>query len=93
MSHPMPEGTVCAQSLMGRRVVDHEAHRLGRVYDLEVKHVGNELCVTALLVGHRAWITRFGWATEEYGKRVPWEQIETLDPVIRLRAGGSHADR
>jgi sporulation protein YlmC with PRC-barrel domain len=89
----MSEGTIHVQTLMGRRVLDHETHRLGRVYDLEVAHVGDGLCVTALLVGHRAWITRFGWATGEYGKRVPWEQIETLDPVIRLRAGSSYADR
>lgn len=91
MSTPAYGGTIRAQSLMGRRVRDHQARHLGRVYDLEVEHVGDELCVTALLVGPRSWLTRFGWTAAEHGKRVPWEQIEAFDPVIRLRMGGVDA--
>jgi sporulation protein YlmC with PRC-barrel domain len=83
--------TVHAQRLMGRRVYDYQKQRLGRVYELEVAHVGDELCVTALLVGPRSWLTRFGWTREEHGRRVPWEQIESLEPIIRLRAGGTDA--
>jgi sporulation protein YlmC with PRC-barrel domain len=83
--------TLRAQRLMGRRVRDHQDRKLGRVYELEVSHVRDELCVTALLVGPGSWLTRFGWARDEHGRRVPWEQIETLDPIIRLRAGGVDA--
>ena len=80
-----------AQGLMGRRVHDYQGHHLGRLYELEVMHVGDELCITALLVGPASWLTRFGWARDEHGRRVPWEQIETLDPIIRLREGGGDA--
>jgi sporulation protein YlmC with PRC-barrel domain len=85
--------TLRAQRLMGRRVRDHQDHHLGRVYELEVSHVGDELCVTALLLGPGSWLTRFGWTGEKHGRRVPWSQIETLDPIIRLRAGGDHVTR
>lgn len=91
MSARVSQGTRRAQSLMGRQVRDHQDRRLGRVYELEVKHVGDELCVTALLIGQRSWLVRFGWTRREHGRRVPWEQIETLDPIIRLRAGGRDA--
>lgn len=93
MSDPVQSETVRAQTLLGRRVRDHQARHLGRVYELEVGRVGNELCVTALLVGPRTWLTRFGWTWREHGKRVPWNQIETLDSIIRLRAEDGYAAR
>lgn len=80
-----------AQRLMGRRVHDHQERRLGRVYELELARVGDELCVTALLVGSGSWLTRFGWTRSQHGRRVPWGQIETLDPIVRLREGGTDA--
>lgn len=82
-----------AQSLMGRTVCDHRERPLGRVYELELARMGDELCVTALLVGPRSWLTRFGWTPNEHGRRVPWEEISTLDPIIRLRPGAGDARR
>jgi hypothetical protein len=58
---------------------------LGRVYDLVVQREGDDLCVTALLVGAHAWLTRFGWTPHEHGTRIPWGDIERLAPQITVR--------
>lgn len=85
MSRISPEETIFAQSLMGRKVQDADGSDLGRVYELVSEQVGDELCVTALLVGPATWLTRFGWTTRPHGRRVPWESIATLSPRITLR--------
>jgi sporulation protein YlmC with PRC-barrel domain len=85
MSRPISAGTIRAQALMGRRVYDASGKELGRVYDVETKRIGDDLCVTALLVGARTWLTRFGWTEHEHGQRVPWEEIQSLSPHITVR--------
>ncbi len=77
--------TIRAEELLGRPVNDAQGKNLGRVYELEAKRVGHDLCVTALLVGPRAWLTRFGWTTKAHGRRVPWEAITSLSPVIIVK--------
>lgn len=87
MSRPAAT-TVLTQDLLGREVYDAAGKKLGRVYDLEAGKVGNQLCVTALLVGAGSWITRFGWTPREHGNRIPWEQVENFSPHITLHPEG-----
>ncbi|HEX6507151.1 MAG TPA: PRC-barrel domain-containing protein [Chloroflexota bacterium] len=86
MSKSPSSGTIRAQALIGRKVRDAFGKKLGRVYDMETGRVGDELRVTALLVGPGSWLARFGWSRHEHGRRVPWEQIEGLSPDITVRA-------
>ena len=85
MSRPAHEETIFAQELLGRKVQDADGRDMGRVYDMEAEDVGNELRVTALLVGPAAWLTRFGWTDRAHGRRIPWEDIASLSPHITLR--------
>jgi len=100
MSAPAAGGypaTVRLQELIGRVVVDAAGRRLGRVVDVVAEPRGDELRVTALLVGARAWAARFGSADREGGRHVPWEEIAALAPRITLRPiappGGGRAGR
>ncbi len=77
--------TITAQSLLGRKVVDINGRKIGRVYDLRAEHVDGELCITHLLVGPRTWLERFGWARGDDGKKVAWDQIEILPDELRLQ--------
>jgi len=77
--------TVRAQNLLGREVRDSNGKTIGRVYDLATGHIDGALRVTALLIGPGAWLTRFGWTTREHGRRIAWEDVESLGPPIRLR--------
>jgi sporulation protein YlmC with PRC-barrel domain len=88
MSAPDSTTTITAQTLVGRKVVDAAGKKVGRVYELEAKRVGNELCVTAVLIGVGSWLTRFGWTDRGHGRRVPWEQVNGLSPHITLRPDG-----
>jgi sporulation protein YlmC with PRC-barrel domain len=85
MSRLASAETIRAQALMGRKVRDASGKELGRVYDMETARRGDDLCVTALLVGPGAWLTRFGWTEHEHGRRVPWEEIESLSPHLIVR--------
>lgn len=84
MIRTSPSQTIRAQELMGRQVYDAVGNTLGRVYDLETERDGDELRVTALRIGIRSWLTRFGWTDKPHGRRVPWERIAELSPHIRL---------
>jgi len=89
MSAPMAEdypATVRLQELIGRVVVDATGRRLGRVVDVVAELWGDELRVTTLLVGPRAWASRFGATGREEGRRVRWEEIAALTPRIALRS-------
>lgn len=88
MMRSMAGRTIRAQELLGRPVKDSRGKDLGRVYELEAKHVGDQLRVTALLVGPGSWLTRFGWTTKPHGRRVPWEEITSLSPSITTRIQG-----
>ncbi len=76
--------TIRVRELLGRVVVDGSGRRLGRVVECVAEPRGDELRVTALLVGPGAWTRRFGWATRDGGRRVPWEAIAALSPRITL---------
>ena len=62
--------TVLLHELLGRVVVDAAGHRVGRVVDAVADPWGNELRVTALLVGSSAWRARFGPQPSDGGRWV-----------------------
>jgi sporulation protein YlmC with PRC-barrel domain len=74
--------------LVGRSVRDERGRRLGRVCELEAEREGEELCVSALIVGSRSWLERFGWAVEPAGRRIAWEQVLHVTPEIVVRSEG-----
>jgi sporulation protein YlmC with PRC-barrel domain len=77
--------TLRLQQLMGRRVVDADGRRVGRVVECLAEPDGDELRVTGLLVGPHAWAARFGSASGHAVRFVRWEEIAALDPHITLR--------
>ncbi len=77
--------TVRLQELMGRVVVDATGRRLGRVVECLAERRGDDLCVTTLLVGPRAWIGRFGSGSGNRGRQVRWDDIVALAPHIMVR--------
>jgi sporulation protein YlmC with PRC-barrel domain len=83
--HGPPASTVRLQEVLGRVVVDAAGRHLGRVVDCVAEAQGDELRVTALLVGPGAWAARFGPKPGQGGRRVPWEDIAALAPHITLR--------
>ncbi len=84
--------TVRLQELMGRPVRDAAGQRLGRVVECLAERHGADLCVTALLVGPGAWAARFGWATQDGGRLVRWEEIAALAPHITLHPTAGRPD-
>jgi len=74
--------------LLGRRVVDCERRRLGRVVDVRASRHEDELRVDALLVGTRAGLARVMQTRWVERRRlrvtVPWEHVDALDDPIRL---------
>src|SRR5947209_6550619 len=89
MSRPAAGRRLTAQSLIDRRVVDAHGRKLGHVYDVIAERRGDDLCVTHLLVGARAWIVRFGWANDSSARHIPWGDVADLGPPIRLNRGRS----
>lgn len=85
MSDTTDTTTLPIQSLLGRPVYDSNHRKLGRVYEFEAGRVGDDLCITALLVGPGSLLTRFGWTDREHGTRIPWEEIVSLSPHITVR--------
>ena len=75
------------QELVGRDVCSSDGKRLGRVYDIVADKHGEELCVSALLVGPSVWLERFGWTKRAHGRAIPWEGIASLEPRITLHSG------
>ena len=83
-----------------RQVLDHEVVDsnnvpCGMVDDLEVESgPGEELRVTALLVGAGAWTKRLpsafeGLAARVFGTqqtRVPWSEVESVTERVKLRS-------
>lgn len=72
--------------LLGLDVRDHDGHVVGTVHELKAERRGNALCVTGLLVGDTAWLTRIGWADREHGHEIPWERVEAVGSEILLRS-------
>ena len=81
--------TVRLHELLGRVVVDAAGQHVGRVVDAAADPWGDELRVTALLVGPSAWRTRFGPQPSDGGRWVPWEDIAALAPHVVLQAARS----
>jgi sporulation protein YlmC with PRC-barrel domain len=77
--------TLRLQQLMGRKVVDADGRRVGRVVECLAEADGDELCVVGLLVGPRAWAARFGSGVGHAGRLVTWEEIAALEPYITLQ--------
>jgi sporulation protein YlmC with PRC-barrel domain len=81
--------TVRLHELLGRVVVDSAGRRVGRVVDAVADPWGDELRVTALLVGPSAWRARFGPRPSDAGRWVRWEDIAALAPHVVLQAARS----
>ena len=81
--------TVRLHELLGRVVVDAAGHRVGRVVDAVADPWGDELRVTALLVGPSAWRARFGPQPSDGGRWVRWEDIAALAPHVVLQVARS----
>jgi sporulation protein YlmC with PRC-barrel domain len=81
--------TVRLHELLGRVVVDAAGHRVGRVVDAVADPWGDELRVTALLVGPSAWRARFGPQRSDGGRWVRWEEIAALAPHVVLQTARS----
>jgi sporulation protein YlmC with PRC-barrel domain len=79
---------ISLQSLMLREVVSTRGDKLGRIYDFIAERRGDDLCVTHLMVGHAAWLTRFGWTRRDNARKVPWESIVALQPQVCARDEG-----
>jgi sporulation protein YlmC with PRC-barrel domain len=76
--------------LLRREVVTESGQKLGHVHDVRAERRGDRLLITAILVGRRALLERFGLGIT-HGKQgsklrtaagsVPWEA------VVRLTSG------
>lgn len=80
-----------ADELIGRRMVNISGKRIGYVHDLRAERIGNQLCVTALMVGPRAWLVKLG-VSRGLGREVVWENIVELGATIRVRGDGKKMD-
>jgi sporulation protein YlmC with PRC-barrel domain len=85
-----PGGTqqINVQDLLMRQVVTAEGKKLGRIVDLVAERRGEDLCITQLVVGPSAWLTRFGWKRRNNARTVSWERITSLHPDVRVREEG-----
>ncbi len=71
--------------ILGLEVRDADGARVGRVHELRAERRGDTLCVTALVVGEKALISRVGWTKTEHGKEIPWERVASIGSDIVLR--------
>ncbi len=76
--------------ILGRRVVTQSGQKLGSIHEVEAERVGNELCITELLVGPEVWKVRLGLGGRAAVTRVPWKDVVALESPVRVRdrAGG-----
>jgi sporulation protein YlmC with PRC-barrel domain len=80
--------------LLGRRVVDANGERIGRIEEVLADRHGDELLVTHYLVGRYGLFERFsiyhvgtgllrylgGQAQSARPHRIPWEKLDLSDP-------------
>jgi sporulation protein YlmC with PRC-barrel domain len=76
-----------ADELLGCKVVSVSGQHIGRVHDLRAEQVGDQLCVTALMVGSRSWMVKVG-ISRGLGHEIPWDDVLEIDTVIRIRGEG-----
>jgi sporulation protein YlmC with PRC-barrel domain len=74
-------------TILGMDVHDANGKRLGAVQEMKAERRGDALCVTALVVGDRALLSRIGWTTTEHGQEIPWERVASVGSGIVLRRG------
>ena len=88
----MSENTrIRADELIGLKVVNMSGKTIGHVHDLRAERMGNQLCVTALMVGPRAWLVKLGIA-RGLGREIAWERIMDIGKTIRIRGDGRKTD-
>jgi sporulation protein YlmC with PRC-barrel domain len=63
-----------ASDLQGKRVRRENGERLGRVYEIRLRHSR----VAALICGSRGFFQRLAGTVA--GHRVPWEQVRKITP-------------
>jgi sporulation protein YlmC with PRC-barrel domain len=73
--------------ILSMDVHDADGNHLGRVQELKAERRGDALCVTTLVVGEAALLSRIGWTTTEHGREIPWERIASVGSGIVLRRG------
>ncbi len=76
--------------LVGKHVRTADGHGVGRIADLHAEPVGDELRVTALLVGPAALIRRVSFRRGALfpvapPRVVPWSAVARLDEEVHLR--------
>jgi sporulation protein YlmC with PRC-barrel domain len=71
--------------ILGMHVRDADGADLGTVHELKAERRGDALCVTALVVGNKAFISRVGWGKTERGTEIPWERVAAVGSGIVLR--------
>lgn len=72
--------------ILGMKVRDADGATVGTVHELKAERRGDDLCVTALVVGRRALISRVGWTKVEHGVEIPWERVAAIGSGIVLRS-------
>jgi sporulation protein YlmC with PRC-barrel domain len=73
------------QHLLGRSVCDADGRDLGVLREVKAERRGDALCVTALVIGKKAWLSRIGWTKIERGEEIPWERVASIGSSIVLR--------
>lgn len=78
------------QQLLGKRVIAADGESVGRVADLVAERRGEELQVTALLVGNASLLRRIAFRRLALfrvapPRKVPWSLIAEITDVVRLR--------
>jgi sporulation protein YlmC with PRC-barrel domain len=73
--------------ILGMEVRDADGNHVGKVEELKAERRGDSFCVTGLIVGDRALLTRIGWTTTEHGHEIPWERVAAVGSGIVLRRG------
>jgi sporulation protein YlmC with PRC-barrel domain len=74
--------------LLGRKVLDFEGRRVGRILAVRVEPAGEDYVVREYLLGTAALLTRlgisagrlFGWPVHREPIRVPWNLLDLRDP-------------
>lgn len=70
--------------ILGMEVRDANGARVGTVRELRAERRGDALCVTALVVGEEAFLSRVGWTKIEHGREIPWERVAAVGSGIVL---------
>jgi sporulation protein YlmC with PRC-barrel domain len=84
---------VHVEHLLGRRVVDSEGRRIGRIHEIQAERGDKSCTVESFHVGNKALIERLAkWAVPaRFGEliqsklarpySIPWEQMDLGDPL------------